>query len=136
MKVLQLCNKPPHPSVDGGTMAMDSITRGLLQAGCTVKVLAMESDKHPMLCDQMPADYREQTQIESVYVDLNIKVLPAAGALLCGESYHVRRYESRQFAARLKEVLMNEKFDVIHVESIYLTPYVSLIRRYSNAALS
>ncbi len=38
MKVLQLCNKPPYPPVDGGTMAMNSITQGLLREGCDVKV--------------------------------------------------------------------------------------------------
>ena len=43
MKVLQLCIKPPFPTVDGGTMAMNSITQGLLREGCEVKVLAMES---------------------------------------------------------------------------------------------
>ena len=44
MKVLQLCNKPPYPPVDGGTMAMNSITQGLLSAGCEVKVLTVETD--------------------------------------------------------------------------------------------
>jgi hypothetical protein len=48
MKVLQLCNKPPYPSVDGGTMAMESITSGLLCEGCEVKVLTVETDKHPV----------------------------------------------------------------------------------------
>ena len=49
MKVLQLCNKPPFPPVDGGTLAMNSITQGLLSAGCEVKVLSMTTDKHPVL---------------------------------------------------------------------------------------
>ena len=133
MKILQLCNKPPYPPVDGGTLAMDSITQGLLAAGCEVRVLAVETDKHPAHLDLMLDDYRRRTGFEAVYVDLGVKVLPAAVAMLCGESYHVRRYVSNAFAIRLKALLQNETFDVVHVESIFLTPYLPLIRKYSQA---
>ena len=85
MKVLQICNKPPYPPVDGGTMAMNSITQGLLREGCDVKVLAVETDKHPADVDKMPADYRERTRFEAEYVDLGVKPLEAAVAMLCGE---------------------------------------------------
>ena len=133
MKVLQLCNKPPYPPVDGGTMAMNSITQGLLQAGCEVRVLTVESDKHPLRREQLPADYVAQTAIEGVYVDLAVRPLSAAVAMLCGESYHVKRYRSEAFSAKLRQVLQADRYDVVHVESIFLTPYLPLIRRYSDA---
>lgn len=135
MKVLQLCNKPPYPSVDGGTMAMDSITSGLLCEGCEVKVLTVETDKHPVRRELIPAEYLEQTGLESVYIDLRVKPLPAIFAMLCGESYHVKRYVSEGFAAKLREILEKESFDIVHVESIFLTPYVPLIRKYSDAKI-
>ncbi len=133
MKVLQLCNKPPFPPVDGGTMAMNSITQGLLAKGCHVKVLTVKTDKHPVRDGQIPAQYLEQTGLESVYVDLGVKPFPAVGALLSGESYHVKRYVSSAFARKLREILQAEQFDIIHVESIFLTPYVPLIRKHSKA---
>lgn len=133
MKVLQLCNKPPYPPVDGGTMAMDSITEGLLYQGCEVKVLTVETDKHPVRRERIPDDYLQQTGLESVFIDLGVKPLPAAGAMLCGESYHVKRYVSEAFAAKLREILEKERFDIVHVESIFLTPYVPLIRKHSDA---
>lgn len=135
MKVLQLCNKPPYPPVDGGTLAMNSVTQGLLSNGCEVKVLTVETDKHPVRAGQIPDDYRKATRFESVYVDLRVKPLPAAVAMLCGESYNVKRYRSDAFAAKLREVLQGEQFDVVHVESIFLTPYVPLIRKYSAAKI-
>ena len=135
MKVLQLCNKPPYPSVDGGTMAMDSITSGLLCEGCEVKVLTVETDKHPVRRELIPAEYLKQTGLESVYIDLRVKPLPAIFAMLCGESYHVKRYVSEAFAAKLREILEKESFDIVHVESIFLTPYVPLIRKYSDAKI-
>ena len=135
MKILQLCNKPPYPPVDGGTMAMNSITKGLLCQGCEVKVLTVETDKHPVRRERIPDEYLAQTGVESVYVDLGVKPLPAAGAMLCGESYHVKRYVSEAFAAKLREVLEKERFDIVHVESIFLTPYVPLIRKHSDAKI-
>ena len=135
MKVLQLCNKPPFPPVDGGTLAMNSITQGLLAAGCEVKVLAMSTDKHPVLEDRIPDSYRKATRFESVYVDLSIHPLDAAFALLCADSYHVRRFVSKAFAARLAQLLSEEQFDIIHLESIFLAPYVPIFRTHSNAPL-
>ena len=133
MKVLQLCSKPPYPPVDGGTLAMNSITQGLLAAGCEVRVLAMCSEKHPVLEDRIPDDYRLATRFEAVFVDLRLHPLDAGVAMLCGDSYHVRRFESKAFAARLAQVLQEETFDIVHVESIFLAPYVPVIRRHSNA---
>lgn len=133
MKILQLCNKPPYPPVDGGTLAMNSITQGLLAAECEVRVLSMCSDKHRVLEDRMTDEYREATRFEAVYVDLNIHPLDAGVALLCGESYHVKRFESKAFATRLREILEEETFDIIHVESVFLTPYLPIIRKHSQA---
>lgn len=131
MKILQLCNKPPYPSVDGGTMAMNSITQGLLAMECELKVLTVETDKHPVLEEKVSDEYRRRTGFESVYVDLRIKALPAMVAMLCGESYHVKRFESVAFAEKLKEILKQDSFDIVHIESLFLTPYVPLIRKYA-----
>ena len=133
MKVLQLCNKPPYPPVDGGTLAMDSITQGLLAADCEVRVLSVCSDKHPVRKDKMTEEYLQATRFEAVYVDLGIHVLDAAVAMLCGESYHVKRFISKDFAAKLASVLQEEEYDVVHIESVFLTPYVPIVRKYSKA---
>lgn len=135
MKVLQLCNKPPYPPVDGGTMAMNSVTEGLLAHGCEVRVLTVETDKHPLRRELIPDEHLRRTRLEAVHVDLGIHVLDAAAAWLCGESYHVKRYESADFAQKLREVLDAEEFDIIHMESIFLDPYVPLIRKHSGAKL-
>ena len=135
MKVLQLCIKPPYPPVDGGALAMNSITQGLLAQNCEVRVLSVCSDKHPVDRQRMTDEYRERTRFEAVYVDLRLHPLEAAVALLCGESYHVKRFESDEFEQRLADILRNETFDIIHVESIFLTPYLPVIRRLSQASV-
>lgn len=135
MKILQLCIKPPYPPVDGGTLAMDSVTQGLLAAGHSVKVLTVSSDKHPVRHEAIPDSYWQQTHMESVHIDLSIHPLQAAVALLCGESYHVKRYISTDFREKLTEILQHEEFDVVHMESIFLAPYLPTIRKYSAAVI-
>lgn len=135
MRILQLCYKPPYPPVDGGTLAIDSVTRGLLLAGCEVKVLTVSTDKHPYDASRIPRSYIDKTAIEAVYVDTRIKPLSAFVSLLCGQSYHVKRYISQAFNDKLVELLKSEEFDVVHVESVFLTPYVETVRKYSSAKI-
>lgn len=135
MRILQLCYKPPFPPVDGGTLAIDSVTQGLISSGCSVKVLTVSTYKHPFDEKKITPEYRRDTAIESVYIDTRVKPLPAVVALLCGESYHVKRYVSSEFTKKLVEILKSGSFDVVHVESIFLTPYVATIREHSNARI-
>ena len=133
MKILQLCYKPPSPAVDGGCMGMNNVTQGLLKAGHEVHVLTIESDKHPVQHGMLSPDYVQRTHFKSVYIDLRIHPLDAAVALLCGDSYNVKRYESKIFRATLINILLHNDFDIVQMESIYLTPYLATVRQYSKA---
>ena len=112
---------------------MNSITQGLLSAGCEVKVLSLCSDKHPVLESRMTEEYRCATRFEAVHIDLGFHPLDAGKAVLCGESYHVNRFVSVEFARRLAQVLDEEQFDVVHLESVFMTPYVPVIRAHSQS---
>ena len=89
------------------------------------------SDKHPVLGSRMTEDYIKATHFEAVHVDLGIHLLDAGVSWLCGESYHVKRFISKDFSAKLRDILQEEEFDMVHVESVFLTPYLPLIRKYS-----
>ena len=112
---------------------MNSVTQGLLAAGCEVRVLSLWSDKHPVFESRMTESYRSATRFEAVHIDLRVHPLDAGVAVLCGESYHVKRFISKEFAHRLAEVLDEERFDVVHVESVFMTPYVPIVRVHSEA---
>lgn len=135
MKVLQICYKPPFPPVDGGTVGMHCITKGLLAGGHNVKVLTVCSDKHPVRYEAMDNDYRSATQFEAEYIDLSIHPIDAAVSLLCGESYNVKRFESKAFANKIIDVLSKDTYDIIQVESIFLAPYVPLIRSHTKTPI-
>ncbi|MBX7093842.1 MAG: glycosyltransferase family 4 protein [Flavobacteriales bacterium] len=135
MKILQLCNKPPIPAVDGGCIAMNTITQGLLKAGHEVKILTIETQKHPALYQEMPEAYKTKTRIESVFIDTSVNLVDAFSALVTSDSYNVSRFFSPDYDRRLVQILSEEQFDIIHLESLFMTPYIATIRRHSKAPI-
>lgn len=135
MKILLLCNKPPYPASEGGPMAMNSIITGLLDAGHHVKILAVNSEKFNVKDSDIPEDYKKKTGIELIDVDLSVKPMNAFLNLFTKKSYHVERFISDDFKARLIEVLDKEQFDIVQLEMLYMAPYVDVIRAHSKAMI-
>ncbi len=135
MKILLLCNKPPYPASEGGPMAMNSIITGLLEAGHQVKILAVNSEKFNVKESDIPDDYKQKTGIELIDVDLRVRPLKAFVNLFTKKSYHVERFISKDFKARLAELLEKESFDVVQLEMLYMAPYVETIRQHSKAMI-
>lgn len=135
MKILQLCNKPPYPPLEGGAIAMNSITQGLINQGHQVKVIAVNTYKYHVTPDQIPEDYKKNTHLELVDIDLRIKPLKAFLNLFSGKSYHVERFISEDFKQKLINTLQTQEFDIVQIETIFLMPYVPLIRSLSKASI-
>ena len=135
MKILQLCLKPPLPARDGGCIAMNNVTEGLLQAGHKVKVLTIFTYKHDLNPELMPEEYVEQTGIEGVFIDTRVNAVEAFASFVTADSYNISRFFSTDFDIRLAKLLRNEDYDVIHLESLFMTPYVGTIRRLSTAPI-
>lgn len=135
MKILQLCHKPPMPAVDGGCIAINNIAQGLLAAGNQVKVLAVATQKHPFKPQDINEDYFHSTQIEAVYINTEPNVFKALSSFLRGEVYQVSRFYSNEMSQKLVSVLQADSYDIIQLESIFVAPYITVIRQYSKAKI-
>lgn len=135
MRILQLCHKPPNPPKDGGCIAMNNITFGLIKAGHEVKVLSVHTHKHPFEPEKTNSEYLESTQIETVFVDTRINLVDAFSNLVTQDSYNVSRFFSVDFDILLTRILKSEVFDVVLLESLFMTPYIGTIRRHSKARI-
>jgi glycosyltransferase involved in cell wall biosynthesis len=133
MRILQICNKPPFPPVDGGCVAMNAITSGLLANGHKVKVLAVSTQKHSFLEKQIPAEYFKRTGLETVFIDTSLSVSKGFANLFSKSSYNVERFYSKAFDAKLEDILKAEKYDVVQFESIFVAPYLETVKRLSQA---
>ena len=114
---------------------MNSIITGLLDAGHQVKVLAINSDKYHVSASNIPEEYKRQTGIELIKVDLSVRPMKAFFNLFTKKSYHVERFISERFKNKLAQLLEKEHFDVVQLEMLYMTPYVETIRAHSKAMI-
>lgn len=135
MKILQICSKMPFPPKDGGSIAMNILTEGLIACGNEVKVLAINTPKIFMKEEDMDAEYRRRTGFRSVFIDTSVKPLNAFLNLFSSESYNIIRFYSKNFNEELIRILSAEKFDVVQLETLWVAPYVDTIRKYSDAKI-
>ncbi len=133
MRILQLCKKFPYPLRDGESIAVIGLSKSLHRQGASISLLAMNTRKHFYRYQDRPAALDHYERVESVEVDNRVRVLPALKNLFSGESYHVSRLESDAFRNRLIRLLQEEDFDLIQLETPYLSTYLPAIRRYSKA---
>jgi len=135
MKVLFICNKSPYPAKEGGPIAMHRVIDGVVRAGHSVKVLAINSFKYNIDINDVPEDYKQKTGLELEFIDLRIKPINAFFNLFTDQSYHVQRFISSSFSKKIVNILSAEKFDVIQFETLFIAPYIEEIRKYSDAKI-
>jgi glycosyltransferase involved in cell wall biosynthesis len=135
LRVLILTNRVPYPLNDGGALSMDVFLKGFPEAGCTTRLLAMNTARHRVDEALLPKLYPQLEQVVTVPVDNRVKPLPLFWNWLFGrEPYHVSRFRSDAFAQALTAQLRAFKPQVVHVESPFLASYLPLIRQYAPAA--
>jgi glycosyltransferase involved in cell wall biosynthesis len=135
MRILQFCNKSPYPPKEGGPIAMNALTELLIKQGYSVKILAINTPKYTVSTENIDELYRKKTAIEWVWIDTRFHILGALKSLLRNTSYHVDRFQSVELGQRLKELLLEEDFDIVILETVYMALYVEIIRKYSSAKI-
>lgn len=135
MRILQLCNRVPYPPTDGGSIAMFTVTRSLHELGHEVYTLCINTPKHYVNIKKLPADIVEEIHLKAVQVNTSVSLIKAFLNLFSAKSYNVQRFISREFENKLKEVLTDNSFDIVQLESLYLTPYLNCIRKHSKAKI-
>lgn len=133
MRVLQLCRKFPYPLKDGESIAINSISSAMVNYGCDITLLAMNTEKHYSEIPENCKELAHYEAVESVYVDNSLNAVDAFVDLISGKSYHISRFDSEDFRNKLIEMLKANDFDIIQLESSYLSVYVDTIRAHSNA---
>lgn len=133
MKVLQFCHKPPFPDRDGGCLAINQMTRALEKAGIEVKVLAISTPKHPFIKSAFPEGYIAKYSFETLFVDTTLNIVDAFSALVTQDSYNISRFFSTDVDKALVAILESENLDIVMMESLFVAPYLSTIRRCTSA---
>src|SRR6188474_3623302 len=117
MKVLFLCKKFPYPLKDGESIAVSNLCKELKAMGCDITLLCMNTTKHYTDPGALPADYNYFTKIYSVDLDNSVRPWQAIASIVSGESYHIRRFKSSLFRTKLIQILSEQEFDIIQLET-------------------
>lgn len=133
MKILQLCKKVPYPLKDGEAIAVTYLARALDKLGAELTLLSMNTSKHYFDHTRLPEDFNHYQNIYLVDVDNRVNAKDAFLNLFTKESYHIARFVSDDFKAKLIALLTTTEYDIVQLETLYLAPYINIIRQYSKA---
>ncbi len=133
MNILLLCKKFPYPVKDGESLAITHLSQAMHVLGCKMSLLAMNTTKHHFKAQEFPSTLKHFSSIELVDIDTDIKIKDALLNLLSKDSYHISRFVNDKFEQKLQKILQRETFDIIQLETLYLAPYIPIIRKYSQA---
>ena len=98
MKILQVTNKVPYPTKDGGAIACMNLTKGFAHLGHEVSVLSMNTVKHHVSIDEIPASIKELASFHFVDVPARINAFAAFLNLLFSKKpYNAARFINVSF---------------------------------------
>ncbi len=135
MRILQLCKKFPYPLKDGESIAVTYLARAMHQLGCEVSLLAMNTTKHPVDVGEVRSQLPHYRHVHHTELDNEVKPLHAFLNLFSSDSYNISRFDNSAYRSKLIHVLRQRAFDVVQLESLYLAPYIDIIRQYSDARI-
>ncbi len=138
MNILQVCNKIPYPLKDGGAIATHHMAKGLIEAGAHLDILAMNTTKH-RISENSAKKYLKDLgigHVELVVINTNIGLIAILKNLLFSRlPYNAVRFITRRFRDKLHEMLVAGHYDLVQFEGLYLMPYATTVKKYSNARI-
>lgn len=116
-------------------MAIRSLASSLVSNGVTVDLLSLNTNKHRFSSD---IDDLDSTLYRSIYmVEINTNFHPISFLinLFSNIPYQISRFVKKEYKVKLISLLIQNKYDFILLETVYLTPYIPVIKRYSSAKI-
>ena len=135
MRILQVCHRIPFPPIDGGNIVMMNLALALADEGHEVHQFALNTKKHFTDPKSIPENLKKRLHFRSSVIDTKVTLKGIISNLFKNESYNVVRFYSAEIEKELEKVLRENTFDIIQFETLFVTPYISCIRKNSNAKI-
>jgi glycosyltransferase involved in cell wall biosynthesis len=134
VRILILCNRIPWPRQDGGAIAMYQMISGLQKAGAEVHLLCFNTRKHHADLTKLPEFFHNLASFDTVDIETGVTAIGALKNLLFSrESYHVSRFRSGLFSAKLAALLQQHDFDAVQFELVHMATYLPVVKAHSRA---
>ena len=133
VKVLQLTKKVPFPIKDGESMAIYSLAESLVLNGAKVDLLSMNTQKHRGVLANFKSTFYKSVSMVDINTGFNL--ITFIFHFFTSLPYQLSRFYHKSFKSYLINILLANNFDYIFLETIYLMPYVSILKKYSKAKI-
>jgi hypothetical protein len=130
--ILIITNRVPYPMNDGGNLAVQAMINGYHDAGMQVYLLAMNTSRHKIPTEQLPTLFSHINGFEVADINNDVRNRDVVlNYLFSRKPNHVVRFKNAGFARKLEDVLKKFKPDIVQVESIFLTSYLPVIKKFA-----
>lgn len=136
MRILQISNKAPYPPNDGSSIAVYNMVKGFINNGVALHLLTINTLKHYKKENDIPRDFLEQSHYTAIDRDTAVTPMGALMNLFSSESFFVSRFVFKEFEEKIIEKLNANQFDIVHLEGLFVAPYIPVIRKHSNAKIT
>jgi polysaccharide biosynthesis protein PslH len=136
MRVLLLSHRVPYPLNDGGAIVAQSFLQALVCKGVEVHFLSFNTRKHFVAPNVVSDLFAHCRVVQLVDLDNTLSVLGALRNLISAASYNYQRFYSQKFSNALSNLLSQHKYDIVHLENVYMGHYIPIIREACNAVVT
>ncbi len=135
MRILQLTKKFPYPAKDGESIAILAMAKGYVMGDHEVDLMAMNTRKHHV--DTTKLDGISEYYMNYWHTDVSTEVVvqDAFYNLFSSDSYNIERFNIDTYREELVRILNSNTYDIIQLETVYLTPYIDVIKAHSKALI-
>jgi polysaccharide biosynthesis protein PslH len=123
MKILSLAPKSPFPPDDGGRVAIYQIWQALVRHGAEVHLAFPAIGGRDVV--RAPVGVR----VFPLKVDPRFRPLRALSSMVAGRGYFMGRFFTAEAQNELREIVMRERYDAVHVEGVYMAEYARMIKK-------
>lgn len=135
MNILHISNKPVFPTIDGGCVAMKAMLETLLQLTPEVDHVYIHTPRHRTDPSRYPSEIRLPVAHEASFIDTSVSLTGALKGLITGKNYNLSRFYSETFRNEIEQLVRKKSYTLIVLESLFLVPYVEMLRTVSNATI-
>lgn len=135
MRILQLSKKVPFPIKDGESMAICSLAQSLKINGSTIDLLCLNTLKHKYSGEKDSIHLPYYNSITWIDINTQFDLFKFFLNLFSSIPYQISRFSSISYQNKLIEILKIESYHFILLETIYMVPYIPIIKKYSQGKI-
>jgi hypothetical protein len=135
LKILILTHRVPFPQNGGYAIVVYNTIKGLVALGHEVSLAALNAKKYNGSVQETTDDLIAKINYTSYNIDISISMFDALANLFNKKTNDIDRYYDAEFEKLLIRELRQTTYDVIQFEGLFVTPYLTAIRKHSKAKL-